>query len=111
MSIAGLEDAAACLDALAADEIPDRARLIAAALTLDTLVFWSETSPRHSGCSHRPSRPCNLVPKSCTSNATLRFSTVTGTWRRKSPMSPNAPKRPEVYAPDKQLEEDWLYNP
>ena len=41
MSIAGLEDAAIALDALAAGMVPDRARVIAGALAMDTLIlFW-----------------------------------------------------------------------
>jgi len=38
--ISGLADAALCLDALAAGKTPERARIIAGALALDTLVTW-----------------------------------------------------------------------
>jgi hypothetical protein len=43
MSFAGLEDAAATLDALAAGATPDRTRDIVGALALDALT-WSTTS-------------------------------------------------------------------
>jgi hypothetical protein len=43
MSFAGLEDAAATLDALAAGATPDRTRAIVGALALDALT-WSTTS-------------------------------------------------------------------
>ena len=57
MSFAGLEDAAATLDALAAGATPDRTRAIVGALALDALT-WSTTSRDILDAAAAATRPC-----------------------------------------------------